>query len=111
LSASHSQEISQFYPLAVLSYPIFEVLFSMYRKKILRDMSPMLPDSFHFHMLINKRLTKNNPKTSLFIWKRVAPFIFLATVFYQNDLVLIGLCLGFALMYLRLYTNIVRFKN
>ncbi len=111
LVVNHASNISQYYPLAVLIYPITEVLFSMYRKKILRNMSPMLPDSIHLHMLIQKRITRNNPNTSVFILKRVLPFMILSTYFYNNDIALLVIILAFTIGYIKLYQNIVRFKN
>ncbi|SMC09505.1 O-antigen ligase family protein [Nitratiruptor tergarcus] len=105
----HPKEVSQWYPLGLLIYPVFEVLFSIYRKKYLRETSPFLPDRLHFHMLVNKRITRNNPHTSLYILKRVAIFTLFATMFYWYDLAQILIILIFCLLYIRLYKKIVLF--
>lgn len=104
-------QISIFYSLSILIYPIFEVLFSIYRKKVVRKTSPLEPDSFHFHMIIYKRVTKNNPATSRYIWIRVLPFMAIATIFYDNDFVQLGVIFCFCLFYVRLYKRLVKFKR
>ncbi|ADR19874.1 MraY family glycosyltransferase [Calditerrivibrio nitroreducens] len=70
--------VSPWFALTVMIYPIYEVLFSIYRKKFLRNLSPFEPDSVHFHMLIYKILIKRifpdknklfrNSTSSIFIW-------------------------------------------
>jgi UDP-GlcNAc:undecaprenyl-phosphate/decaprenyl-phosphate GlcNAc-1-phosphate transferase len=37
-------------------YPIFEICFSIYRKKFICGMSPGIPDGVHPHALVYKRL-------------------------------------------------------
>jgi UDP-N-acetylmuramyl pentapeptide phosphotransferase/UDP-N-acetylglucosamine-1-phosphate transferase len=74
--------VSPWFVLAVLIYPVWEVLFSIYRK-LSAGKSPLKPDSLHLHMLIYRHITHNNPLTSLFIIAGVAPFI-LIPVFYAN---------------------------
>jgi UDP-N-acetylmuramyl pentapeptide phosphotransferase/UDP-N-acetylglucosamine-1-phosphate transferase len=47
--------ISPWQVLAIFAYPLIEVLYSMFRKKVLRRMSPTEPDRLHLHMLIFRR--------------------------------------------------------
>lgn len=75
--------VSPWFVLAVLIYPVWEVLFSIYRK-LSSGHSPLKPDAFHLHMLIHKHITHNNPLTSLFIVAGVAPFILIPTFFYAR---------------------------
>jgi UDP-N-acetylmuramyl pentapeptide phosphotransferase/UDP-N-acetylglucosamine-1-phosphate transferase len=100
-------EISIYYSLSILSYPIFEVLFSMYRKQVVDKTSFFQPDKKHLHMLIYKKITKQNYKTSLFIWIRVFPFMVFATIFYQNSILLLLNTLVFVLYYVYLYQTII----
>lgn len=45
--------------LALMIYPVFETLFTVYRRKILQKQSPGSPDNMHLHQLIYKyRATK-----------------------------------------------------
>jgi UDP-N-acetylmuramyl pentapeptide phosphotransferase/UDP-N-acetylglucosamine-1-phosphate transferase len=41
--------------LSVCAYPVIEVLYSIYRRKILRQASPGDPDALHLHTLIYRR--------------------------------------------------------
>ncbi|HIC86676.1 MAG TPA: undecaprenyl/decaprenyl-phosphate alpha-N-acetylglucosaminyl 1-phosphate transferase [Aquificae bacterium] len=50
-------QVSCFYPFLVLIYPIYEVMFSIYRK-IKRKTSPFQPDTYHLHMLVYKAIKK-----------------------------------------------------
>ena len=102
--------MSAYYGLCIAIYPVFEVLFSIWRKKFWRKMSAMKPDAVHFHMLIFKRITKINYKTSIFIWLFNVPFIALGSVFYGNATALIALICAFMCLYVYLYFKIVRFK-
>lgn len=46
--------------LGVCAYPVIEVLFSMYRRKIIRKASPGAPDSLHLHTLVYRRVICHN---------------------------------------------------
>lgn len=111
-------EVSAWFPFLVCIYPIFETLFSIYRKKFLRKISPFLPDGLHLHMLIYKRLTKwllgpsasklkRNAATSPFLWMLCLMGVAPALLFWNNPLVLIGFSISFALIYLYLYWKIL----
>ncbi|MGP1615871.1 MAG: MraY family glycosyltransferase, partial [Pollutimonas bauzanensis] len=50
--------VSAWFPLLLCFYPVFETLFSIYRKVFLRRMSPALPDRVHLHMLIYRRVVR-----------------------------------------------------
>ncbi len=102
--------VSPWFSLAVLIYPVWEVIFSFYRKKIIRGTSPFEPDRLHFHMLINKRITKENHKTSVFIWLIVVPFTLLPVLYYNNTIACAFTALLFIMTYNALYAGMVKFK-
>ncbi|MEA3387153.1 MAG: MraY family glycosyltransferase [Patescibacteria group bacterium] len=102
------REISVFYPLALLIYPVWEVVFSIYRRKIIKKVQSTHPDRIHLHQLIYRRIVKSNPKTTVYIWKRVFPFMLLATYFYNNDALLLLIILAFILAYNFSYRKIVK---
>ncbi|RDU65415.1 glycosyltransferase family 4 protein [Helicobacter sp. MIT 14-3879] len=104
-------KVSAWFGLCIMIYPVFEVLFSMWRKKILRDMSAMEPDGIHFHMLLYKRITRSNYKTSILIWLLNLPFLFLGIIFFDNIVILITLICIFIMLYLYIYFRIIRFKK
>lgn len=101
--------ISPWFGLALLIYPFWEVLFSIYRKKFIRHISPMQPDEFHIHMLIHRYITHHNAKTSLLILSLVSPFMILARILYAQSLALVLLIMIFILGYLLFYRRLSRF--
>ena len=100
--ASNHAVVSPWYILAVLIYPVWEVLFSIYRKRKAKR-SPMEPDEYHLHMLIYKHVAHNNPLTSVFIILGTAPFIFCATLYANNSKVNLLIVLLFMIIYTLLY--------
>jgi UDP-N-acetylmuramyl pentapeptide phosphotransferase/UDP-N-acetylglucosamine-1-phosphate transferase len=42
--------------LAICAYPVIEVLFSMYRRTVIQQVSPGAPDALHLHTLVFRRL-------------------------------------------------------
>ncbi len=60
-----TSEISPWFPVVVLFIPIWETLFSIYRRRI-KGRSPFMPDRLHTHQLIYK-LTNSNSLSSLII--------------------------------------------
>jgi UDP-N-acetylmuramyl pentapeptide phosphotransferase/UDP-N-acetylglucosamine-1-phosphate transferase len=51
-------EVSPWFPFAVMAYPVWETLFSMYRRKIIRQRHVGHPDAMHLHQLIYHRLIR-----------------------------------------------------
>ncbi len=70
----------------------------------------MQPDGVHFHMLIYKRLTKGNAKTSLWILTLYTPFVVLSVVFAHHSLALIGISLVFIVFYQLIYKRLATFR-
>lgn len=64
LLVARNPQISPWTALALLTYPIFETLFSIYRKQWIRGRSAGKPDGLHLHMLIYKRVTRRFTKKS-----------------------------------------------
>lgn len=110
LLMSRHPSVSPLYPLTICAYPVFEVLFSIYRRKLLRNASPTQPDHLHLHSLIYRRWTRNNPKTSLLIWCGVLPFIVAGTVFYRYDTMQLIILAAFITTYIMVYRRLARFS-
>jgi UDP-N-acetylmuramyl pentapeptide phosphotransferase/UDP-N-acetylglucosamine-1-phosphate transferase len=115
--------VSPMFPLLLCIYPVFETLFSIYRKKWLRGMSPGVPDGVHLHMLVFKRLmrwavgnrdarelTRRNSLTSPYLWALCSLSVIPAVLFYDNTSVQATFIVLFALTYVVLYWRIVRFR-
>lgn len=116
-------EVSPWFPMLLVVYPVFETLFSIYRKKVLRGMSPGVPDGVHLHMLIYKRLvrwavgsrnaadrTSRNALTSPYLWVLSSLAVGPAVLFWRSTPVLICFVFLFAAVYLWLYRRIVLFQ-
>ncbi|TFY99687.1 glycosyltransferase family 4 protein [Ramlibacter rhizophilus] len=120
--AQRHAEVSPWFPMLLLIYPVWETLFSSYRK-LARGQSPGLADALHFHQLIYRRIVRGvfsesdanrvlqrNNRTSPYLWGFTLLTVIPAVLFWNNTPVLIGFCLLFVLSYLYAYLSIVRFK-
>ena len=107
---NRNPQISPWFPFILLMYPIFEVLFSIYRRKFKRGFSSFEPDAMHLHTLIYRRITKKNYKTSVYLWTLAAFFNAIAFPFRMHTLPLIIIFFMFSVTYIYLYRRIVRFK-
>jgi UDP-N-acetylmuramyl pentapeptide phosphotransferase/UDP-N-acetylglucosamine-1-phosphate transferase len=59
--------------LAICAYPVIEVLFSMYRRKVIQKVSPGAPDALHLHTLVFRRLVfRHVRQDAARPWKRNA---------------------------------------
>lgn len=123
LAVARHHEVSPWFPLLLLIYPVWETLFSIYRKKILRKMSPGLPDGLHLHHLIFYRLARwlvgrqearhlmrRNSRTSPYLWGLAALSVAPSMLFWRSDLALILCLLLFIVGYLWLYWRLIRFR-
>lgn len=114
--------VSPWFPMLLLIYPVWETLFSIYRK-LARGESPGVADALHFHQLIYRRivrevfhddkarrmLTRNN-RTSPYLWGFSLLTVVPAVLFWRNTPVLMAFCALFVLTYVPAYLMIVRFK-
>ncbi len=103
----HPDEVSQWYPLALLIYPVLEIAFSIYRRKFIEKKEATLHDSNHLHQLIFKKITRDNPTTSVFILKRVALFVLFATLFVRDDILMFMNIIGFCWWYILQYRKLI----
>ncbi|MCY1336888.1 putative undecaprenyl-phosphate N-acetylglucosaminyl 1-phosphate transferase [compost metagenome] len=123
LLVMRNSQVSAWYPVLMFIYPIFETLFSIYRKKILRGMSPGIPDGVHLHMLVYKRLMRwavgsrderhrlrRNSLTSPYLWLLSLVAVLPASLFWNNGPILLAFVAIFVITYVWLYWRIVRFR-
>ena len=121
LLVKRNSNVSPWFALLIMSYPVFETFFSIYRKKFLRNMSPSIPDGIHLHMLKYKRViplltgkTKRddirNSLTSVLVWIFVIPFMLPALLWWDDHLIMISTIILFCVCYIWIYFSIVRFK-
>jgi UDP-N-acetylmuramyl pentapeptide phosphotransferase/UDP-N-acetylglucosamine-1-phosphate transferase len=123
LLVMRNREVSAWFPLLLCSYPIFETLFSIYRRVVLKRTHPGVPDVAHLHHLIYKRLVRwlvgnnlpaprnqRNALTSPYLWVITSIGVIPAVVFWQNQFVLVVGCFCFAGGYVYGYFRIARFR-
>jgi UDP-N-acetylmuramyl pentapeptide phosphotransferase/UDP-N-acetylglucosamine-1-phosphate transferase len=118
-------QVSPLFVLLVCVYPIFETLFSIYRKKFLKGISPGVPDGVHLHMLLYRRIMRwavrrngmrrslraRNSMTSPYLWVMCMLAVVPAVLFWDNTPVLAVFIVLFGVSYVVLYWRIVRFRT
>jgi len=122
LTARH-QEVSKWFPLLLCLYPIFETLFTIYRRVVIKKRSAGMPDATHLHQLIHSRVVRllphidertnsvyANAATAPFLWLLASASVIPAVLFWRTQIILIIFVILFALSYVYLYWSIVRFS-
>ncbi|WP_019451240.1 glycosyltransferase [Cupriavidus sp. BIS7] len=117
-------QVSAWYPVLMVIYPIFETLFSIYRRKVLKGVPAGYPDGVHLHTLIYRRLIRwavgsqdarhrlrRNSMTSPYLWLLSLLAVLPATLFWNNRIVLLSFVIVFVITYVQLYRRIVRFRS
>jgi len=122
LTARHSG-VSMLAPLVLVAYPVFETLFSMYRRRIIQRRPMTEPDGIHLHSLIYRRLKRGtvssrgvrdetlaNSGTSPYLWLLNLLAVAPATIWWDNSAALAAALVVFVLAYLYIYWRIVTFR-
>lgn len=123
LVARHRGVVSPWYPFLLAIYPVFETLFSIWRKLVVRGMSPGVPDGLHLHMLVFRRLvrwavgrrdaaslTLRNSLTAPYLWALSSLAALPATLLWRNPPALQLMVALFCVFYVWLYLRLVRFR-
>ena len=114
--------LSPWFVMMVVIYPVWETVFSMFRKRFLRGMSPFVPDGLHFHMLIYKRIVKHvfcaegnpvrkNSFTSPYLWIMHFAAALWAFFFRRNTRMLVLGVFIFIAFYVWLYLRLISFNT
>ncbi|MGP1629785.1 MAG: glycosyltransferase family 4 protein [Giesbergeria sp.] len=117
-----NSDVSPWFPMLLLIYPVWETVFSIYRKAA-RGISPGVADALHFHQLIYRRIVRSvfhddesrrllmrNNRTSPWLWGFTMLTVAPAVMFWNNTVVLMACCGLFVVSYVAAYLAIVRFK-
>jgi UDP-N-acetylmuramyl pentapeptide phosphotransferase/UDP-N-acetylglucosamine-1-phosphate transferase len=115
-------DVSPWFPMLLLIYPVWETIFSIYRKTV-RGVSPGVADALHFHQLIYRRIVRGvfhddesrrmlmrNNRTSPYLWGFTLLTVAPAVLFWSNTPLLMAFCALFVISYVMAYLTIVRFK-
>lgn len=122
LLVHRNSEVSPWFPLVLLAYPIWETLFSMYRRKR-RGQSTGHADALHLHSLVYRRIVRwkgfkatasdhaaRNSLASLLIWPMPIAGLVIGLLLWDRSLALQIAALGFAVFYVLVYRSIARFR-
>jgi UDP-GlcNAc:undecaprenyl-phosphate/decaprenyl-phosphate GlcNAc-1-phosphate transferase len=114
--------VSPWFPVLLLVYPVWETLFSIWRKWV-RGLQPSVADALHFHQLIFRRVVRQvlnddekrrmlirNNRTSPYLWGFTVLTVAPATLFWYSTPVLVACTVLFIAAYLWCYSSIVRFR-
>jgi len=102
--------VSPWFPLALMAYPVTEVVFTIFRRKVKKGRSAFMPDMAHLHSLLYKRVTRNNSCTACLFWALAATFDTAAFFLLESSVAMIAVFASFAVVYLLLYSRVVRFR-
>jgi UDP-GlcNAc:undecaprenyl-phosphate/decaprenyl-phosphate GlcNAc-1-phosphate transferase len=123
LLVNRHPQVSPWFPLMLVAYPVWETLFSIYRKKLYAGYSPGTADGLHFHQLVYKRVMRwkvgsnephdritRNSFTSPYLWILSLTTIVPAVLFWRDTVVLAFWAFGFGFLYTWLYRRMVSFR-
>lgn len=119
LTVLRNPEISPWQVLAVCAYPIIEVVYSVYRKTVVRKGSASVPDRLHFHMLIYRRLIcravpvdrrewLRNAMVAYVILAGTGPMVVLSVLFGRSVQGAVLILLAQVFLYMAVYARLVR---
>lgn len=125
LLVQRNSSVSPWFALLVNAYPIFETLFTIWRRKVHQGKNPGLPDGAHFHSLIYRRLIRwaevhenketasyaKNAKTSPYLWLLSSLAVFPAIIWWQTTWILQCFVVLFCISYVWTYNAVVKFKT
>jgi UDP-N-acetylmuramyl pentapeptide phosphotransferase/UDP-N-acetylglucosamine-1-phosphate transferase len=116
LIVTRHPEVSPWFPMLLLVYPIFETLYSMYRRKIIGGLSPGQPDRMHLHQIIYMRIARphgdvTDPALVTRLNRMVAPYAWLITfccavpalLLWRETALLVAISIAFSVGYVALY--------
>jgi UDP-GlcNAc:undecaprenyl-phosphate/decaprenyl-phosphate GlcNAc-1-phosphate transferase len=116
LLVQRNSQVSPWFALLALWYPVWETLYSAYRRKVLRGRSPASPDGLHLHTLVYRRIVKlrgrpaaRSALTTLCMLGVSLLTVVPAWLFWDETWILQAFAAGFAVLYLWIYRRIVSF--
>ncbi len=124
LLVARNAAVSPLCPLLICIYPVFETLFSMYRRKFVHRRAMHVPDGVHLHSLIYRRLlrwavgtrdakmlTRRNSMTAPYLWIVCGLGIAPALIWWNDSRVLGCFIVLFGIAYVALYVVMLRMRS
>ncbi|MDE1891829.1 MAG: glycosyltransferase family 4 protein [Betaproteobacteria bacterium] len=115
-------EVSPWFPLLLVYYPIVETIFTIFRRRFIKRVSIGAPDASHLHQLIHRRLIKTkfetnqsidirisqNSATSPYLWLMCLLSVIPAVLFYRNTQALMLCTFVYSVFYVVVYQGMTR---
>ena len=124
LLVQRNPSVSPIAPLLLVAYPVWETIFTMYRRRVLRGRPMTMPDGIHLHTLLYRRLmrwavgstdavalTRGNSMTSPYLWVLCSLSVVPSVLWWDNTPVLFIALAVFVVFYIHVYWLIVRFRT
>jgi len=116
--------VSPIFPLLLCAYPIFETVFTIYRRRVVRGVAAGAPDGIHLHTLIYRRVIRaafrddfdqrkiaRNSMTSPYLWALCLLSVIPSVLWWDNTPVLTCFLFLFMASYVLLYCRILKFRT
>lgn len=123
LLVTRHPQISPWFPFTMMIYPIWETIFTIYRRKMVQGQAAGLPDALHLHQMVFNRLVRwmvgkreheslrlRNARTTPYLWGMGLITVIPALLFRDNTLALQIICGLFVLFYGWLYRRLALFR-
>lgn len=125
LLVSRNPEVSPWFCFLLLAYPIWDTLYSSYRREVKRRVAWTCADAMHLHHLIYRRLVRPfrscrrertddrvipNSMTSLYVWALGLMCAVPAVLFWNSTPALAAFSVAFIVSYGLLYRRIVTLR-
>lgn len=116
---TRNPEVSPWFPLLLLIYPVFETFFSIYRRKLKHGLSPGQPDNLHLHQLIHDNIVRRGKRTRIndtnncvakYLWIPAVATAVLACTFWQSTPALTGFAIAYCIFYVVSYRRIAQLR-
>ena len=121
LVVARNPSVSPWFAILVNAYPIFETLFTIWRRSVHQGKNPGLPDGAHFHSLIYRRIMRwahpgdqsywANAKTSPYLWVLSSLGVIPALLWWDSTQALMISAVVFVVLYNLTYRQIVTFRT
>lgn len=112
-------EVSPWFPLLLVLYPVWETVFSAYRRRVLRGRPASSADKLHMHTLFYKRVkqpseggkarSRRNSDASVSMMLFAGGSALPAVLWWSDGTYLLASAFAYILVYLAIYRRLVRF--